>query len=305
MQALDEQQLPIMETGGVPIHQSMESLTLERKYSDMTISCQGHVFHVSRAMVCCQSDVLAREIDGHFRESGGALEHDMYDARALNRMIEYLYTGDYDKATKASFQVDTDLPGAEDGHANDNRTTTQSATANLLSHINVHGIAGYYNITKLQYLAAGKFQEALKDTPWPEIELFPIVEAIYEQPASQDKGLRDAIKRKALPHTDELNNDKLPGEFLLKLLHCLSTDRLQDKAKIIEDQTNIESMRTSLRIAYEQNDKARGELNTVVGLLQNLRGCRHCDSKFNVRAEKSGPNGKYYIRCIDCKTKHT
>lgn len=82
-----------METGGVQIQRSMANLTLKRKYSDMTISCQGHVVHVSRAMVCSQSDVLAREIDGQFKESGGALEHDIYDAHALNRMIDYLYTG--------------------------------------------------------------------------------------------------------------------------------------------------------------------------------------------------------------------
>lgn len=135
--------------------------------------------------------------------------------------------------------------------------------------------------------------------------MLPIVQIIYEQPASQDQGLRTAVEEKSLPHADELDNDTLHGEFLLKLINHLSTERIQDKAKMLEYQATIQGMHAVNDQFSAQSTQARGDLHTVARLLQQLRGCTGCDSRFNLRAEKSGPAGKYFIRCIGCKTKHT
>lgn len=74
---------------------AMAALHTSEQYSDMTISCGGRNFSLHRAVVCSQSDLLARQIDSAFKESLGVIEHNYFGPEVIQHMIQFLYTRSY------------------------------------------------------------------------------------------------------------------------------------------------------------------------------------------------------------------
>lgn len=74
---------------------AMATLHMSEQYSDMIISCGGRNFPLHRAVVCSQSDLLARQIDSAFKESSGVIEHNHFGPEVIQRMIQFLYTRSY------------------------------------------------------------------------------------------------------------------------------------------------------------------------------------------------------------------
>ncbi|CAI6088670.1 unnamed protein product [Clonostachys chloroleuca] len=67
------------------------------EYSDMKLVCQGCEFKVHKVVVCTQSPVLATAIQGVFQESRtGIINIENFEPSTVSRMVEFLYTGDYD-----------------------------------------------------------------------------------------------------------------------------------------------------------------------------------------------------------------
>jgi len=80
-----------------PFRESLANLLQQGKYSDLTIRCQDKAFPAHCAIVCAQSSVIARAIDGTFKEAVErvyTLDDDNLDIVA--KMMDYLYKGDYD-----------------------------------------------------------------------------------------------------------------------------------------------------------------------------------------------------------------
>lgn len=69
------------------------SRLVSEKFSDLTITTQTRSFKVHKAIVCTQSKVLAALSNASFI-STLPLEHD--NPAAVERMITFLYTGNYD-----------------------------------------------------------------------------------------------------------------------------------------------------------------------------------------------------------------
>ncbi|CAK4035000.1 BTB POZ fold [Lecanosticta acicola] len=270
----------------------------------MTITCEGHVFQVSRSIVCPQSDVLEREIDGEYEEGKGDIKHDEYDAQAVNRMIHFLYDGDYDQASTAATTCEEEFnENIDDGEQTISSLSSSVTDGRLLAHINVHGIAGYYNIPKLRRLAAEKFQAALKELDWSTIDNAKIVGAIYRQAKAEDAGLRDAIVEKAMPHIDFFEDDEFPGEFLVRVLHLLSNAHKADQANMNKVMEELRSEVDSNRAGREMLQRSQDNIIRVERLCRDTYNCRHCSEALNVLVEGSG-DGKSFIRCKSCRTKH-
>ncbi len=73
------------------------SLLDAEKYSDLTLTTQTRSFKVHKAIVCTLFKVLAAMCDSGFRESSSsALLLNRDNLAAVEPMITFLYTGNYD-----------------------------------------------------------------------------------------------------------------------------------------------------------------------------------------------------------------
>ncbi|KAM0512996.1 hypothetical protein ACHAPE_008356 [Trichoderma viride] len=73
------------------------------QYSDVTLVCQGKEFQIHKLVVCSQSPVIAAALKGEFMEAqSGVINIEIFDAETVRRMVEYLYTKDYDELEENS-----------------------------------------------------------------------------------------------------------------------------------------------------------------------------------------------------------
>ena len=112
-------------------------------------------------------------------------------------MLEFLYTSDYDEATKPAItQVNED-----------NQTIDVPVDADdyecLACDIHMYAIADKYDIQELKTLAKSKFQSSVSGR-WP-IAFFPaLVQEILVSTPSTDSGLRDIVTKICAEHITEL-----------------------------------------------------------------------------------------------------
>ncbi|KAK1057991.1 hypothetical protein LTR74_013759 [Friedmanniomyces endolithicus] len=72
----------------------MGSLLRQPKFWDLEIKCEGRSYYVHRLIVCSNSPVLARECEA--QDSGKVvIEQNVFDGLALERMLLFMYQGDY------------------------------------------------------------------------------------------------------------------------------------------------------------------------------------------------------------------
>ncbi|PVH79555.1 hypothetical protein DL98DRAFT_630958 [Cadophora sp. DSE1049] len=75
---------------------SIEGLFESGKYADATICCEGTIFKVHCAIVCSQSNVLAKMVDGQFMEATlSSIELPNDELPVVTAMMRYFYTGNY------------------------------------------------------------------------------------------------------------------------------------------------------------------------------------------------------------------
>jgi hypothetical protein len=104
---------------------SIAKLFRDTKYADSIIECDGQLLFCHRAIVCCRSEVLAVEFDdecqvcllseserdvrGVTREQGTdgkPIPHNLFDYSTLERMLQFIYEGDY-TVSAVSLQPET------------------------------------------------------------------------------------------------------------------------------------------------------------------------------------------------------
>jgi hypothetical protein len=131
------------------------------KYSDFTITCQGHVLKVHRAFICPQLKPLAACIEGGFKESTiGEITLDHDDPQAVHKMISFFYTQTY--------------------------TLDETASDALLSHTRIYIIADKYDVPLLKKLSSENFGEAAIDYSFRKS-----LQMIYDELPESDRGLRE------------------------------------------------------------------------------------------------------------------
>ncbi|KAL4902206.1 hypothetical protein BDW74DRAFT_181056 [Aspergillus multicolor] len=104
------------------LRESMKELLENGRFSDMTITCQGHSFKVHRAIVCSQSRFFLAAMEDDFKKSKTqAVELPEDDLVTVARMISFLYTADY-KDDECAVNL-TSPPGSS------TTTTTSTSTS--------------------------------------------------------------------------------------------------------------------------------------------------------------------------------
>lgn len=132
---------------------SIGELLLDPKYADLEIQCGGKRFLVHRPIVCKRSRVIERECDGLFQESWTRIiKHDVYDFRAVDRMLQYIYSSDYklEPCTPWTYAADVKTTSRE-------VDTRDEDEEPLIAHVYVYAIADYYDVPGLKTLAEKKF----------------------------------------------------------------------------------------------------------------------------------------------------
>lgn len=294
---------------------NMERLQLNPKWSDMTIVCEEQEFKCHRNIMC-QSRVMKAELTGNFQESNGIIKHDEYGLETVERMIRFLYTGDYD-----------DIPPQPSG-AEHTPEVGHPITQRLIAHANVHGIASYYDIPSLKVKAVEKAQIVLQDDipKISEESLVTLLETIYMQPKSEDAGLRPAILDQVKDHLEYLVNDEhLINDFKNKIALgecCFDILALQfDDSKtaaalrvakdvafareISSQDSTIAELRNRLAREQKRADAAEGGLTALTNLLAGMRQCYRCNTSIDVSIGRGGKHGhgRYFVRC-SCGAKH-
>ncbi|CAK4033961.1 BTB POZ domain-containing [Lecanosticta acicola] len=262
------------------------------KYSDLEIVCDGHVFRVHRNVVCSQSRVLERECDGNFQEANSRrIEHTVFDAYAVDRMLQFLYREDYVLSTELvgaavpdqTCQTTNDAPpDAERNMEIDDRGSADGLCMDLSPfscHVYVYAIADYYEIPALQALALQKFAwERSKIEGVSPLELLQIASVMYTNTNSDASRLRGQLLSMAYEHPGaSFNNEHFLSHIQQRPeLQAFCADLLAHsaqkfQAKRSELRTLNRQLNNDLTAAQDKAKKLKSDLKKADARVSDLK----------------------------------
>lgn len=193
----------------INIHQqglltNIANLMIDKTDTDFKITCKDQVFDVHKAIISQFSEPLKARCHGQGIEGqSGVMEHTEFGPEVVERMISYIYTLDY--AVEGE-----DGLGAKIG--DDENTNTDSVDVQyninhiLKAHVQVYGIADFYDIENLKYLAREKFTAAAEHG-WQANGFINLISAVNTRSSQNDRGLRDALRNYATKHCVQMVED--------------------------------------------------------------------------------------------------
>ena len=203
--------------------------------------------------------------DAGFKESLTAmlpLEHD--DPVAVECMVKFLYSGDYDAGTTKIY-------------------------ACLMTHVAVYALADKYDIEGLKRLAEVKVDEVADGNM---CDGFPaIVAAVFDTTPSSDRGLRDVVSRICADHIDAILADKTWNETLATNGEIgLSVFRVAREKSVVEadkaakkshdDEQDLDRLTRLNQRLRETFDQAHEDLGRMLGDWNDMRDgndeCKCC-----------------------------
>ena len=254
----------------------------------------------------------------------------------MRRMVEFLYTGDYDASSQQNTVADTtkaskpasifdffrDEPSAAlevDSSAvgNSSHGILPPAAGDddaVLQHVRVSVIADYYDINDLAKLANSKIQSSQGQRCNPQALADAVMAA---SDLTRDGDLQETMAALAAQNLNNLLDssrlDNLVSDFGLKIIR-----KYVQKAEAIENELREKTTQLSHSIAREEAARdavdraavrtARTHEN-ISQCLQTLRErdqCRNhkCFAPFNCYIEERGHQPVYTIRCSKCRCRH-
>lgn len=185
------------------------------KFSDALICCNGREFPVHRAVVCPQSDFLAAAFDGAFKESQTRkLQLTDEDPNTVERMLFYLYTGDYDDGRSTVLQRTSENKLNYESSAQSDKLiqlrfphlalpSSKLQKNVLLNNTYVYLLADKFRILKLKEHAKAKYIDYFAIDGCLD-ELLATITFVYESTSADDRSLRDFVSQTCAEHRKEL-----------------------------------------------------------------------------------------------------
>ncbi|KAL7944211.1 hypothetical protein V8C42DRAFT_326164 [Trichoderma barbatum] len=303
------------------------------QFSDLTLVCQGEEFKIHRVVACPQSPVLSAAISGEFKESlTGVIEIEHFDSETVRRMVEYLYTGNYDsdqaqEQSKAAAGVATS--GALTSASSSVSTTADTAppvppaaasTQGVLSHVRVNAIGDYYGIQGLMLLANQKIQQAYQNKWDANAFLTSAKEALD---STGDKKLHRMMALLAAQNLNALIASPqladLVGDFAAEILrfhahkfeeaereHRNNTSRASIAAHVAASKQHGDLL-AKCQAAEAKTGRVLANIGRVVTTMGQREYCRNnaCEAEFGCYLEQVGDDEPTYVlRCTYCRCRH-
>ncbi|KAF4968443.1 hypothetical protein FSARC_4137 [Fusarium sarcochroum] len=269
------------------------------KYSDFTLICKGHEFKLHQVIVCPQSPVLTAALSGGFQEAiSKVITVNGFDLPAVQHMISFLYTGEYQivfkseqKSTSDDGQNREEADAVSHSSPAPSEPTEDETVEILLSHLRVNAIADYYNIQNLSQLANSKIQAILEETQ--DADVFPKV--LQEVSTSnRDADLHSIIASATAKCIEQLT--ELQTFRDVELEHSLSMEILRacgTRIHKLQHELKTTQQEAAAYQASEASEKLTKKLfieqtNDSIDFLGRTFECRHCSKDFGCYFEKRG-----------------
>ncbi|MCJ1389092.1 hypothetical protein MMC18_001946 [Xylographa bjoerkii] len=304
------------------------------QFSDLTIKCNGTERRVHRVVICVQSPVFTVMCTGAFKEAtSGVIDLSDHDIRALDLLLDYLYTGDYDEHKAINSAVNADCESINKAGTDTTITdaaffkqptdeSTISEIAEPTVHVSVplqatnatmYAIGERYDIAALKDLAEHKFA-AHEFTKWSD-QLPEVIELVYTTTPDSDRRLRDITRNTFGPYASSLIQDQAIVDVVLRVptvgldlcrgctVHMESLLRkVQDeKAEAVEEarvKTSEAMFQQSLcSAAHLKLDDLRNKINSV-------SSCSRCYAHFFLNIDPIIPaaDTPVGVSCSKCKS---
>lgn len=221
---------------------------------DFSIECRDKVWPVHQAQICEASPVLEKICNSAMQELAlRRIVHKEFDPAIVNRMICYIYQGKYE--VPEHMHLNSCHLSGSNTNAGDRQVCQVSSNHILITHINVYGLADYYNISTLRKHAVEIFltlMEAGAHGPG----FANVVDAFYQERMPQNKELHIAMRLQTFKQRESLKYD---FAFVESPIH------LQDAKEIVIDllreiSEQHQHERSSLRIRVSAKDREVGVL---------------------------------------------
>ncbi|RFU25153.1 hypothetical protein B7463_g11194, partial [Scytalidium lignicola] len=302
------------------------------QFCDFEIVCEEEVFKVHKAIVCFQSPVIEAALKDWKEAETNILRIDSFDTVTVKRMIEFLYTGEYqvnleerDAQSLSTIQDERRItipqsllnrPDDDDVMAGLQPNISSKQTAVLQHHIHVNAIADYFNITKLNQLSVSKIQHILQ-TNWSAVAFCGVVQEALG--STSDKQLHELVASAAAEHIRELieldsfSDLESMSTFAINVLRgCdkriqkLETDLAYTKMELHADLTDQKSL------LQQETARAGHIIDNVekcLRVLSRTESCCNgtCNAEFSCYIEQHGRvvEPLYTLRCAVGITRQT
>ncbi|KAJ6785135.1 hypothetical protein PWT90_08155 [Aphanocladium album] len=234
------------------------------RYSDLTIICHEQQFKVHKAVVCAQSDVIAKpfELGTEYSETQvNSFTVKGFHVDTVKRFLQFLYRGEYDTASLSAHENHEIHVSTEEGNdhpANDSSTSLQTYQTLLLQHI-----------------------KALLANRW-SVEVFvAVAERISDKTACT--AFRDMMATVAAEHIIELTQHDRFDE--LDVAGPFSCGVIKAVAAKLEEAENLIQ---GAKIAFDTADQENERIRQCFAVLEETQMCRHCGKSFNCYVEDEG-----------------
>ncbi|KAL7792146.1 hypothetical protein V8C37DRAFT_380910 [Trichoderma ceciliae] len=292
------------------------------QFSDLTLVCQGQDFKIHKLVACPQSPVFAAAVKGEFKEAQtGVIHIELFDSETVRRMVEFLYTGNYDNQSQEQSKAVTAAPrGVKSQHEDSSAPKATGANPpvatlvpaeDMLHHVRVNAIADYYGIQGLTLLANQKIQEAYQ-SKWDATAFLGLAKEALS--VTGDKSLHrmmallTAQNMRELLGSDQLSG--LIGDFAVEVLryhaHMVEAAEREQSQNVVQQQRDLEAR---CQAAEARASRVIENINKLVTTMCERDHCRNgaCGEDFGCYIERNGEDTEsaYILRCSWCRCRHS
>lgn len=245
-----------------------------------------------------------------------------FDPETVRRMVEFLYTQDYDQGKSGFINLDlqkhmhSEAGDPDDSDDDDTYKPPKPSAAleewlpdeetlatrfadPIKEQICVHTIADYYMIDDLKEQAKEKIKVLLENNWWSAKGFLGVANDVFETtvPATSDRQyggqetLRDVIVRTAFKHLSDITHSKdflksdLNQEFTAIILHKLSIKWKyvrEELQRVQKEQSEQDQDMFRLNDELDYMRLQNQNLQNCINTIRAMRQCRNCHTAFNV-----------------------
>ncbi|RMY78137.1 hypothetical protein D0863_00874 [Hortaea werneckii] len=175
--------------------------------SDLTIKCEEREFKVHKLIVSAASPTLKAACQNGMRESQtGVIEHKTFDADTVERMLEYIYTRDYE--IRGVPAVITEGIRTSESDSDAEQALVLLKNAEWITHIRMYAIGDYYQLPTVKDRALEEIQKVAA-APLELRDFVYVVREAYKLIGKHETGFHRIIQTVCLENVIELKRDKM------------------------------------------------------------------------------------------------